>query len=776
MIGTYISAGLICAASLLVGRTLMAVLEHRRWSWLEPSVGLAAIFTVAGFFARVPGHATTAGVFVLLLLLAALHGLRRPCRTLGALRDGWPVALIVLAVLAIPFAISGRYGLIGVGFNNDLGLHLQWAEWLKNGLGVAPDRGYPLGPHALSTTISALPGIGLDQAFMGLVIAIPVLTGLTALAALGELAPGRRALGAVLVALPYLAVSYFAQSAFKETAEALFVLAFAVALPRAWPIPGDFGGRARTLGPLVVLAAGIVFSYSFAGLAWPIAATVVFALTIPELRRQLAPRRLWRSVRRPAVLIAALVAALAAVVLAFAGPFGFGKSFAEVQSANTFGPVNPAEALGFWASSNYRLDTAGGATLPWLTSAVAALALLAALAWWLRRRDYAAPAALAGGLLIYLATLTPLSGDYVRAKALMIIAPLVMLIVVRALLSAPPPDWRLPAAAWTALGVVFIAGAAYSSLLVLRDTAIAPPGHGSELRAFLPRIADKSVLYAGQDRFAQWELRGSDTHIPLIEFPDDLVQERPTKPFDTGVAYSPIDFDSFTAGTMDRFDYVVTTRAAYQSKPPPNFRAVQRTADYILWKRNGRTPRKRTTLLEGGAPAAPLDCVAPESRLVVSLPGTASLFPTPVVGPKEDWDNGPVLGLGEPSSQTLSLPAGRWNLSLQYFSPVPIRLRAPQAGFEQQLPAALDGQRPNQLTLFNDGQYWPAGSVDLSAPARVRFTVEVDEPNTLQRLTGYDGKAFLGELTARPAEPERRAPLAKACGSWVDFYSGGRQP
>jgi hypothetical protein len=352
----------------------------------------------------------------------------------------------------------------------------------------------------------------------------------------------------------------------------------------------------------------------------------------------------------------------------------------------------------------------------------------------------------------------------------------VMLIVVRALLSAPPPDWRLPAAAWTALGVVFIAGAAYSSLLVLRDTPIAPPGHGSQLRAFLPRIADKSVLYAGQDRFAQWELRGSNTHIPLIEFPDDLVQERSTKPFDTGVSYSPIDFDSFTAGTLDRFDYVVTTRAAYQSKPPPNFRAVQRTADYILWKRSGRTPRKRTTLLEGGAPAAPLDCVAPESRLIVSRPGTGSLFPTPVVGPKENWDNGPELGLGEQSSQSLSLPAGRWNLSLQYFSPVPIRLRAPQAGFEQRLPAALDGQRPNQLTLFNDGQYWPAGSIDLSAPARLRFTVEVDEPNTLQRLTGYDGKAFLGELTARAAEPERRVPLARACGSWVDFYAGGRQP
>jgi hypothetical protein len=776
MIGTYISAALVCAASLLAGRSLLAALGHERWSWLEPSVGLAALFSVAGFFARAPGHADVAAVFVVLLLAAAALALRFPYRYCDAVRTGLPVGLIVLVVLAIPFAISGRYGLIGVGFNNDLGLHLAWAEWLKSGLGPAPDTGYPLGPHGLATTLSALPGIGLDQAFTGLVIAISVLTGLTALAALGELPAGRRALAAVLVALPYLAVSYFAQSAFKETAEALFVLAFAIALPTAWPIPADLAGRLRALGPLVVLAAGIVFSYSFAGLAWPLVAAAIWSLGFPEVRSALAPRRLWRTIARPAALLAALGIAIGVLVLGLVGPFGFGKSVADVQGANTFGPVSPAEALGFWTSSNYRLDTAGGARLPWATSAVAALALFAALAWWLRRHDYAVPAALGGGILIYLATLTPLSGDYVRAKALMIIAPLVMLVIVRALLSAPPPAWKVPHAAWTALAAVFIAGAAYSSLLVLRDTPIGPPGHGAQLRAFLPRVAGRSVLYAGQDRFAQWELRGSDTHIPLIEFTDTRVQERPTKPFDAGVAYSPIDFDSFTPGTLDGFDFVVTTRAAYASKAPPNFRPIQRTPDYIVWKRIGRTPRKRTTLLEGGAPAAPLDCSAPESRLIVARPGTASLFPRPVVGPKENWRAGTQLGLGDETSQTLRLPAGRWNLSLQYFSPVPIELRAAGTGLDVRLPAALDGQRPNQLSLYNDGQYWPAGTVDLSAPARLRFEVSVDDPNSLQRLTGYDGKAFLGELTARPIGPERRVPLSRACRFWVDFYSGGRQP
>ena len=165
MVPTYISAALVCAASLLVGRSLLAVLGERRWTWLEPAVGLAALLTVAGFFARAPGHATTAAVFVIALIVAAIAALRLPYTRDDALRAGWPVALAVAIVLAIPFAVSARWGLIGVGFNNDLGLHLQWAEWLKNGLGPAPDRGYPLGPHGLSTTLSIIPGIGLDKAF-----------------------------------------------------------------------------------------------------------------------------------------------------------------------------------------------------------------------------------------------------------------------------------------------------------------------------------------------------------------------------------------------------------------------------------------------------------------------------------------------------------------------------------------------------------------------------------------------------------------------------------
>jgi len=791
MIGTYASAALICAASLLVGHAILGLAgggESRRW--LAPTVGFGAVLTVTGFLARAPGHATSATIGLLLLVIAAAALLWwRPRAASGAtlLREGWPVALIVALAFSIPFAVSGRWGIIGVGFNNDLGLHLAWAEWLRSGLGPAPEAGYPLGPHALAASLAALPGIGLGQAFLGEIFAIGILTALVALTALDDLGPARRVLAAALVAIPYLGASYFAQGAFKETGEALFVLAFALLLHRLEREHELAEAGPPALGTAVlglVMATGIFFSYSFAGLAWPVVIFAIWALTFAPLRRALAPRAWLSTLRQPATLLVIAVLGVLAV-LTVVGPFAFIHGFNRVAGTNTYGPVSPVEALGVWPASNYRLNAAGGPQLTGLATLIAAAAILLGGTWWLRRRNFAVPVSLAGCTLLYLAAVAS-SGEYSQAKALMIAAPPAMLIAIRPLLFEAGPD-RVPVSsriprrnrnsakrvAWVVVAVAFVAGAAYSSLLVLRDAPIGPPGHGSELQAFIPIVRGEPVLYAGQDRYAAYELMGADTHVPLVEFPDADVSPNPEKPFDTGNAYSPIDFDSFSHGTLERFPYVITGRAAWNSEAPAGFRRVASTASYILWKRTGTPPENRHVLLEGTEPAAHADCASPEIRILLAGGGRASLFPGAVIGGKGRWSPAAELEAGQSTTQTLRLPSGRWRLSIQYFSPFDLTLNAP--GFEEALPAALDGQRPNTISLANEGQFWPAGEIR-SDGRPTHFTIHAADPSTLQRLTGYSGKATLGELVAVPAKPHRIVPLSKACGGWIDWYDSGEVP
>ena len=317
------------------------------------------------------------------------------------------------------------------------------------------------------------------------------------------------------------------------------------------------------------------------------------------MRRALAPSSLLRFLLRPVTLVAIVVLAGLALVLTVVGPFGFAHGFNKVAGSNTYGPISPIEALGIWPSSNYRLDAPGGAQLTGLAGAVAALALLVGVAWWVRRRDLAVPIALGACTALYLFSL-PFSGDYSRAKALMIAAPLAMLLALRPLLRR--------ARRGGAIAAVRLGRARRRLRRRRRSTraswrcATRRSGRRDTAASCAPScrsVHGKPVLYAGQDRYAAYELLGADTHVPLVEFPDNEVSQNPEKPFDTGDAYSPIDFDSFSRGTLDRFRYVITGRAAWNSQAPANFRRIAATPSYVLWERTGPTPPDRHVLLEG---------------------------------------------------------------------------------------------------------------------------------------------------------------------------------
>src|SRR6202012_4805935 len=111
--------------------------------------------------------------------------------------------------------------------------------------------------------------------------------------------------------------------------------------------------------PWAALAGGVVFCYSFAGIAWPIAIVAVWAAAQPATWRALRPARVLRIVLRPWVLIGILVLVGLGVALTIAGPFGFGSSFNEVAGSNTYGPVSLGGPLGLLAAAHSRLDAIG---------------------------------------------------------------------------------------------------------------------------------------------------------------------------------------------------------------------------------------------------------------------------------------------------------------------------------------------------------------------------------------------------------------------------------
>ena len=247
MLATYASVIAVCAASLAIGQAAMAVCGWRRWSWLAPATGLALVTALCWATMRLPGDGVISAITVVVLTIASLAFLRGRVDGVGAaLRDGAPVAIGALVAASLPFIVEGRFGILGTSFNPDMSQHLLAADRLAHGSdSQLLSQGYPLGPHAIVVALNKGLGVGLVHGFGGLTLAVSVLASLTALAALSELRPIARWIAALLVGLPYMVASYLAQGAFKETMQALFVLAFAIGL---WGLCGGgaFGRRSHT--------------------------------------------------------------------------------------------------------------------------------------------------------------------------------------------------------------------------------------------------------------------------------------------------------------------------------------------------------------------------------------------------------------------------------------------------------------------------------------------------------------------------------------------------
>ena len=210
MLAIYASTALIAAASLVIGRAILAVCGWPRPAWLSGATGFAVLVIVSPFLVRLPGRATTAAIVLGALVLAGAFVVVRDRRRSPAPAGvDWPlglgVALIVVGLGTLPFLFNDQIGVLGEGiYTNDHAAQLYWADWLQHGFGPEPSAvrfGYPIGPQAVAAISATVTGTTLISAFNGLLLAIPALTALAALGALGELPVGRRVAVAVLIGI-----------------------------------------------------------------------------------------------------------------------------------------------------------------------------------------------------------------------------------------------------------------------------------------------------------------------------------------------------------------------------------------------------------------------------------------------------------------------------------------------------------------------------------------------------------------------------------------------
>ena len=790
------TALIIVAASFIAGRAFLYALGRSRPTWLSGAVGFAFLVIACPLLIRLPGRATTAAIVLGLLLLASLAAMRMkffapspsPAAPSEAPRAAHATALatvlVVLVVACLPFLFNERVGVLGEGiYTNDQAAQLYWTDWLQNGFGPEPAAvkfGYPVGPQAVTAVAAEPTGASLEHAFDGLLIAIPILAGLAALSALSELPPVRRVVAASLTGLPYLAAAFLAQSAFKETAMALLVLATAIALGE-WAREGV--PKRATLGVLLALAGGSVFVYSLPGLIWlALAVPLWLAIELFAGRRPVDLGAARAAVSRHRWVAIGAVVVLAAVIVLGAGPAAnFVDQVGKVQASagRLSSPISPGEAFGIWPEGDFRLVRgAVSGSIPAAAFALLCIALGLVAAW--RRRDTALMAtALAGGL-IYVAARAEAS-IYVQAKALAVIAPVLAFTALKGLFAWPvkgegnsvdePSRFVRPARAVQtgrrgsrvalALGAAFAIGAAASTFLALRSAPMSFDRRGANLETLASKVHGKGVIFLGLDRFAGYWLRGTLVQSPGGYVPAE-VKARKQKPWLQGQG---IDFDTVSPHKLDRYRFAITTDAPFQSTPPPNFHRIATAGDYVLYKRVGETPIQKILDGEDGSPGV----LAKRSRdcgtQFGTLNGTATVLPKPVVKGPIGWSQPLPFDAPATATRTLRLPPGRWRLSLQYDSQVPLTVRA--GASSERLPPSLDGM---YLTHQGEGAWWAAGSIRVRRAGPVNVAVIAADPSSLQDALGVERRVWLGGIAATRAAPARTVPVGGACGRYVDHF------
>ena len=428
MVGTYISAIAILAASAALGQAVFAACGRREWSWLSPAVGLARSAALAG--ARSTSRLRRGPDVLVSRARARLDRCRasrlpRRAATRGP-RDGRRRRAGRRSLLAsLPFLVERRFGILGTSLNPDMSQHLFAADRLANGGAerlIARATRWDRTSSSVVLANAAGPASSRPSAGSRWRSRSRVPGGARDPRAARSLAAGRRGsarrarlhdrlvpdpggvqgddAGAIRARVRDRAAQLAADRLGGTATRRAGGSGEGCRSPPSRSAPctrtasrGSLDpGRTRAVGDLGDRACPPV----------PIARGGPPAVGAHNVRR-----RVIRALLPPAVV------AFGVLAIAIAPELGRMADFAEFETfdpdgaglGNLFNPISPLEALGIWPSGDFRLDPGAGfapSIAFWAGALLGLIALGFGLRWWISRGERAVPAALAAGGLLYL--------------------------------------------------------------------------------------------------------------------------------------------------------------------------------------------------------------------------------------------------------------------------------------------------------------------------------------------------------------------------------------
>ena len=775
--------------------------------------GFALLIVVSSVITYLDATAELAAPALAVLAVAGLVAGRRSVRIDERAPElAWAAvaALLPAAAIALPVLLTGHAGFTGYGRIVDGAFQLDYAQYLQHGGHAVPAADssyleviarmlsvdYPAGTQAALGAVSRLAGADPIWSWQPFLAALASVLGLSLFAVLRSPlpAPGPRALAAGIAAQPTILYAYALAAGIKELAAPAFLI-LAVALLSAHR-PGD--GGLRQIVPAAVAIAALFAVFNIGVLPWlGIAAAVLFAVEVAG-----------RRARRERVVGGWATLAILAGVLTFPALIASVK-LAQVAAAggptdlgNLAAPIPAWSAAGVWLTPDHRFPlVVSGTTSPTYVLVAVVLAFAAVGLWRaIGARNWPLVALGAAGI-VGLGYVVPRAAPWTDLKAYIMTAPLTLALAFTgaAALLPSPGAWRSSsrsrparralsgAGALAAFGLI-AGGVLAGNGLEYHGTTLAPTARFADLARIGERYAGQGpALHPSFEEYAEYLLRTTRAST-LVDPVGGQTGLRATAT--PGLQFAR-DIDEYDLRFLQRYRLLILRHDPTASRPPSDWRLVQRTRYYDVWRRTAgpvivshlplRGRRKERSRRFCGRVATALRAAGPRARMAYAAqPGVIQFTVAPARAPQR-W--------AAAGSDFIARGPGRLSdvLSLPSTATYALWLRG---SFGRAIQVSVDG-RPVSTVRWDESypaQYVPVGALRLRA-GRHRVEVlrggggllpgtgnDIGSASTLGRVGPLAFAPARGPAAARTARGSRAAAICRSPRAldWIEIVRARR--